>query len=364
MATYYVGPSSAGAADGTSWANRYGTLNAAEDRPVAAGDTVYVGPGTYREQLTVDVSGSSGSPITYIGDYTGAVTDGVGGVVRVTGSDDDIATARTSCVAAASKNYRTFRGFTLDLSSSHHIGCSGACSNWIVEDCYFSLLPSNSVASAYFAGTGTSNTVRRCYFIGRHYGAEFSHSSSVSSAGHLVENCIFVGLTRGVSSVRVGGITIKNCSFWTCTAGIRVATALAGGQTVTVNNCLFQVCGTALQATATGEITENYNALYFNSTDRTSTSTGANSNAYPALPDTRWFFETVLDDGTLLSPFDLASYAPLINVAGTSPATSDMRGTGAVGAQREWGALEYDPSLDFEAGAGAAIYRRVARVLG
>lgn len=293
MTTYYVGAGGSDAANGLSWANRKLTLNGAEDVPLAAGDTVYVGPGTYRESLSCDVSGSSGSPITYIGDYSGVNTDGAGGVVRITGSNDDIATTRASCITALSKNYRTFRGFTLDLTSSHHVGCSGACSNWIVEDCYFSLLPSNSVASVYFAGTGTNNTVRRCYFIGRHFGIEFTHSASVSDAAHLVENCIFMGLTRGVSSVRVGGITVRNSSFWSCTAGVRVATALAGGQTVTVNNCLLQVCATAVQATATGEITENYNALYFNSTDRTSTSTGANSNAYPALLDTRWFFEAV-----------------------------------------------------------------------
>ncbi len=239
------------------------------------------------------MSGSAGNPITYIGDYTGANTDGAGGVVRITGSNDDIATTRSSCITAASKNYRTFRGFTFDLSSSHHIACSTACSNWIVEDCYFSLLPNNSVASAEFAGTGTSNTVRRCFFIGRHFGVEFTHSSTVSSAGHLVENCIFIGMIRGISSVRVGGATVKNCAFWSCTAGVRVATALAGGQTITVNNCLLQICTTAFQATATGEITENYNALYFNATDRTSTDTGANSNAYPALLDPRWFFEAV-----------------------------------------------------------------------
>lgn len=293
MTVYYVGLGGSDSNNGLSWANRKLTLNGAEDIPVVAGDTVYVGPGTYRESLTCDVSGSSGSPIAYVGDYSGANTDGTGGVVRITGSDNDIAATRASCITAASKNYRTFRGFTFDLSSSHHIACTTSCSNWIVEDCYFSLLPSNTVASVDFAGTGTANTVRRCFFIGRHFGVEFTHSASVSGAGHLVENCMFIGMTRGISSVRVGGVTVKNCGFWCCVVGVRVATALAGGQTVTVNNCLLQICTTALQATVVGEITENYNALYFNSTDRTSTDAGANSNAYPPLLDTRWFFELV-----------------------------------------------------------------------
>ena len=62
MTTYYVGTGGNDSNNGTTWALRKLTLNGAEDIPVAAGDTVYVGAGTYRETLTVDVSGSSGSP--------------------------------------------------------------------------------------------------------------------------------------------------------------------------------------------------------------------------------------------------------------------------------------------------------------
>lgn len=294
MTTYYVGAGGSDAANGLSWANRKATINGAEDIPVAAGDTVYVGPGTYRESLTCDVSGSSGSPIAYIGDYSGANTDGTGGVVRITGSNDDIAATRASCITAASKNYRTFKNINFDLGSSHLVSASGACSNWIVEGCYFGAMPSATTAAMSFAGTGTANTVRRCaFFNARSYGVEISHSSTVDNAGHMIENCIIIGGNRGVSIVRVGGVTIRNCMFLAGTAGVRVATALSGGQTVTINNCTFHGITTALQATATGEITENYNALYSNSTDRTATSTGANSNAYPPLLDPRWFFEAV-----------------------------------------------------------------------
>ena len=75
MTTYYVGSGGSDAADGLSWANRKLTLNGAEDVSVAAGDTVYVGPGVYRHTLTVDVSGSAGNIITYIADVTGQNTD-------------------------------------------------------------------------------------------------------------------------------------------------------------------------------------------------------------------------------------------------------------------------------------------------
>lgn len=47
----------------------------------------------------------------------------------------------------------------------------------------------------------------------------------------------------------------------------------------------------------------------------------------------------------VLTPFDLSSYSLLINRAGTIPTVSDMRGTTVLGAQREWGALEYNSAI-------------------
>jgi len=73
MTIYYVGPGGNDANNGLSWANRKLTLNGAEDVPVAAGDTVYVGPGVYREGLVLDVDGSVGNIITYIADVTGRI---------------------------------------------------------------------------------------------------------------------------------------------------------------------------------------------------------------------------------------------------------------------------------------------------
>ena len=165
MATYYVGIGGNDSNDGTSWSSRKLTLNGAEDIPVAAGDTVYVGPGTYRERLTCDVSGSSGSPISYIGDYDGSHTDSVGGVVRITGSDNDLASARNVCISAY-KDYRTFIGFTLDSNNPvygliytadyDNIGLT-------VERC---ALYSQSHCIKNANRTFSNLTVRNCYFSG------------------------------------------------------------------------------------------------------------------------------------------------------------------------------------------------------
>lgn len=354
MATYYVGIGGDDGANGTTWALRKLTLNGAENIPVTAGDTVYVGPGTYREMLTVDVSGSAGSPITYIGDYSGANTNGVGGVVRITGSDDDQSAARANCIttAGSQRNYRTWRGFVLDMcTNSDPLRNDAAGTNWIVDQCYFADCPDGRKC-INLVGACNNSVISNCVFFAHGNavaGIDLNNGSTVSDTGIVISNCLFLIGLMGINSTRVGGVTVKNSTFLS-RGGINIATALAAGQTITVNNCLFAYGNKALTGTAAGEIIENYNTFWANATNRTNTDTGANSVTYPPLFDTCWFFELVSGKGRMLSPFDLASYSQLVNVAGTSPSSTDARGTGTVGTQREWGALEYDPAL---------LYRRV-----
>lgn len=363
MTTRYVGPGGNDGNNGTSWATRKATLTGVEDTPVVAGDTVYVGPGTYREQLTCDVSGTAGNVITYIGDYTGANTDGVGGIVRITGLDADSgAFARDKQVLADTKNYRTFRGFTFD-------GCNGNFNlqltnvqNWTIDEC--AIYSGVSGGCIYLAGASQlAVTVSNCHLVpaANGYGVYSTHSATVDNAGHTITSCIIGGgagaSSHGVYIIRVGGITVNNCLIYGAAYGVRVGTALSGGppqQVVTVNNCVLTRCGTALQATTVNEFTENYNALSLNGIARSNVNTGANSNAYTWLPDDRWFHEAT-NGGRLLTPFDMASYCALVNVAGTSPPAADLRGTTVQGAQREWGALEYDSTLLIESAGGGML---------
>ena len=47
----------------------------------------------------------------------------------------------------------------------------------------------------------------------------------------------------------------------------------------------------------------------------------------------------------MATPFDLASYSPIVNVASATAPAADLRGSAIIGANRELGPLEYDPSL-------------------
>lgn len=342
MTTYYVGAGGNNANAGTSWAQRKLTLNGAEDIPVAAGDTVYVGAGIYRETLTVDVSGSSGSPITYIGDYDGSHTDGTGGVVRITGSDDDITATRANCITVTSKNYRTYKYFVMDMTTSNNYTQDTACTDTVFDGCYADSIYMNKP-------TGATKVINS-HIIFLHAYA----SSVINSPDFIVENCIFTGIGYGIQITNVTNFVVKNCTFIGKTEGIRGSLGTNGsGNVMYCYNSIFYRCTTALSLafTSGNDIVEDYNTFYGCATNRNTVSVGANSIKVPPNFDTRWFFE-MLHGGSLVSPFDLASYSALINVAGTSPTTADLRGTAKIGAERELGALEYDSTLDIEAGSG------------
>lgn len=345
MATYYVGSGGNNGNNGLSWANRKLTLNGVEDIPVAAGDIVYVAPGSYNEMLTLDVSGSSGNPITYIGDVTGQNTDGIGGPVRITGSSNNQTAANNNCITGASRSYRTFRGFYFDTVLFQAVTLTTASGNNIIEDCYFAGLGQGAVV-VNIAGTGTNNTIRRCVFIGAQgTPIGFTHTSTVDSSGHVVENCLFVGpANRGIGITRVGGITINHCTFIGCPIAIQVDTALTVGQTTTVRNSQILWCYAAgMQAvTAPGtnlEITEDYNNFWGSGTARINVTTGSNSSAHTPL-----FEAPILLDGYQFpwNPFALSSWSTLRRKAGTSMASDGLFGITrpATDSKKSWGAIQ------------------------
>lgn len=286
MTTYYVGVGGNDGNSGLTWALRKLTLNGAEDVPVVANDDVYVGPGAYRESLTLDVSGSAGNPITYIADVTGENTDQIGGVVRITGSDNDTATARSQCIeATAARDYRTFRGFHMDMGSSRIIKANGNCENWIIEDCCFYSMADDGIEMT--TGATADFIIRRCMFVGVGTGNRmiYIENGATVTGNHLIENCVFLGASRASSAVwvnRIDGGTIRNCLFLGCYIGADMNN-LAVATQWDVENCIFESCYQALNASVLGEIVEDYNTFWENGTDRVNTNVGGNSQAYPSL---------------------------------------------------------------------------------
>ncbi len=72
--------------DGLSPQSAWASLSKLEE-VMKAGDTAYVGPGLYREMVTVANSGTADAWITFVGDTTGQHTGDPPGTVMVTGAD-------------------------------------------------------------------------------------------------------------------------------------------------------------------------------------------------------------------------------------------------------------------------------------
>lgn len=360
MTTRYVGSGGNDSNTGLSWAQRKLTLNGVEDTPVEAGDTVYVGAGTYRETLTCDVDGSSGSPITYIGDFTGEHTDGVGGEVRITASNDD-STYETRHGVVADKNYRTFEGFTIEVSPElagyYKFGLvSTNASNLIVRKCVF-YWGFGAIEIIYTDTTPRTRLIENCVVIGGYNGIRIrATGGNVDNDLTTIQNCLFLGQRttgNGVMADYVGGVSINNCTFLFGDNGVSMNShALTAGQHVTVKNSLFTLMNNvALYGVAshTADITEDYNNFCFCYNARYNVDKGAHStNSYHIL-DTRWAHK-MMQGGKLLTPFDHAYYSRLVDVAGSSPTTTDIRGTAVQGAERELGALEYNSGLSIDIG--------------
>jgi len=370
MATRYCGIGGNDGNTGLSWAQRKLTLGGVEDTPVVADDVCYIGPGVYRELLICDVSGNAGNPITYIADDTGENTDGVGGVVRITGSDNDQTETRANCITANGIDYRTFRGFVFDTTSGIEVNVVGSPENWIVEDCEFQ--PSASAALLKFIGdTQTTCIVRRCKFYSSGgsstYAIEFESAAGLGDADHLVANCIFeTGGSRGVNIDDVGGIDFIQCTFAGCDTGIRITDALPGGHTVcNVYDSIFVGCVTAMQSVNLGELVENFNTFYRNNTARTNVNVGANSQTYPPL-----FVSQILNAGAgLVSGFKfpyqhgaLSEWSQVAAITGTNEQSTDLHAKRrpATASKNSWGAVQ---RTDMEVETGTVQAGTYARVL-
>jgi len=345
MTTRYVGIGGDDGWDGLAWVSRKQTLNGAENTPVAATDIVYVGPGVYRELLTLDISGAAGQPITYIGDVTGEHTDGIGGIVRITGSNDDIVTARANAITCgAARTYRTFRGFMMDMGSGSLITTNGfLCTDWILEDCILQGMANQR--NIYCDGRSINFIIQRCiFYISQSYGINFLAAAVLDNSNNLVQNCLFIGAGTGVVTARVGGIIVKNSTF-IGRQGVLVTNALTVGQTVTVNNCIFAFLYVALTGTVAGEIVENYNTFWGNGTDRTLTNIGANSVAYPPLYNP--FLQLSGFRYPSYIPLELSMWSQIRARLGSAEATDDIMGMTrpVTAAKNSWGAVQYADAL-------------------
>jgi hypothetical protein len=276
------------------------------------------------------------NPITYVGDVTGEHTDGVGGIVRITGSDDDQSTTRNVAIYLPGRSYRTFRGFLMDLCTQAIFSAETNPVGLIVEDCSFR--PGGSYC-VYINGTGGKNSIRRCVFNGYRYTIiVFSHATGATNTGNIVANCLFHGGATAVLVTRVH-TTIKNCTVLHCVTAFRVDWSVTIGQVSVISNCILEDCGTGIAAKVRGEFIENYNSLFGITTLRSLTDAGANSNTYPALFDQTLLVKGYQFPGSIGA---LSEWSQLARIAGLREAGDDLFGVArpTTASKKSWGAVQ------------------------
>ncbi len=285
--------------------------------------------------------------IKFIGDVTGTFTDGVGGMVRITGSTTDLVSARNTCINIGAFNFRTYRGFSLDTPNN---GCYavGAGTNNILEDSFAYFGPNGGVIQFT---TATKNTVRRCVVIGdaqNRQGIYFNGGSTVDNSANLVENCIVVSSGGAcIGATRVGGILVRNCLCVSGGKGVQVLTTIPVlGQGIQVLNSIFQGMGSAgvTALTTADNLVEDYNAFFNNLADRTLALVGTHSISEPIL-----YMGPILFSGLKLPERDLLSfwqnneYSAPRGVAGLNPPPDDLFGMlrPTTAAKVSWGPIQY-----------------------
>jgi len=303
MATWYVrktgSNSSAGTSAGAAWLTIGHAL--ASGSGVAAGDSIYIGAGVYRETDTVAISGSSGGgSINIIGDVDGAKTSDAG-EVRWTAytTNDTTAPASSVLLALGSQSYLAFSLLTMvgGAGSTTMLTASGS-TNISFTDCTFldAATPGNgSWTLTAVAAAATSWTIDRCTFFSTKQYTTIAitlPTTNIGSADYdsmiVIRNSLFISVggqtsggvlnmsTSGSNTYKGGGVRVYNCNILTGGIGFWANSAsLSTTVPCEIHNSII-VCTAGTNANTSGQITETYN-LFYSPTPRTNVTAGTGS---------------------------------------------------------------------------------------
>ena len=260
---------------------------------IGSGDTVYIAPGVYRENVTI--AGTYTAATYIIGDPTAAQFAGVSqGLVRLTNYlTTDTASPSGTIMYSGNKNFLNISYLYFDGSAVMlNIGNSN---NTVVENCAFigsSLTGSSGIQGSFNTGVTVNNTIRKCIFMTGSYGVYIAvgggHTSDWS-LGFTIQDCAFIGaspvtastpaiiFTRTTGAANLaGGINIYNCYIQSAVQGI---TFDCGNVTYPTNvrNCIITNCGTGIVGRGTTTNIQDYNRIIGCSTTLTNVATGANT---------------------------------------------------------------------------------------
>lgn len=329
---------------GGAWAtvvNAFSAANGSGGRQViAGGDTIYLAPGIYREQLSPSLNVDNGI-VSFIGDVDGSHTNTAGGEVRITGYTTDLGNNSTSTVfniQAVPGNLSVSNIFFESAGNASALGIQPACHDLTFTNCAFG----GAVGIACNVGIGAHRpanvTFERC--IIHSYATALNITMDTSSligadydANVVVRNCIITsmggfgisGVPSGALAYKGGGIRIRNCTV----LGGSTAISMQGSGTSSGIPCtVFDSIVAANNATITtgnfGQIFEDYNRVFGQALNNVVSGGHSSVDLFFGRLGLHWGQERIW--GGIPRPFGSPTVDNQALVAGSSPTTNTWPG--------------------------------------
>ena len=268
---------------------------------LTAGDTVYLGAGTYRSVYSANTQVSFNGQLNIFGDVTGQYT-GDAGMVQLTAytTNDKTAPSSTTLLNLNGKSNLSFSNIMFVVGNAIGITATTATSqNISFRDCSFldgyqgntAIITATTAQAASFAWT-----IDRCYFF---CGAGASGSNILFTAPtvatgdyslnvNITNSLVMMGgsarmigfAPTGALSGHPGGIKINNSFFYGMSSAFTITAAGASTNLPCsiYNSVVYSMSNTSLSANQANTLIENYN-LFVSSASRSNVSAGANTIA-------------------------------------------------------------------------------------
>ena len=265
MATYYVknggNDLSAGTSAATAWATIAKALGATG---IASGDTLYIAPGIYSEQVTIGMT-SATATTSIIGNPTGNLFPGVTPAPVIITNLNTTLSANSyagTVITSSNKNFLNWQNISFKTYGNTLISASNA-RNWSFSKCIFTASRYTGSSLVVTAPTSLSLnlTVSDCSFLGGSVQLQIS-GNNVSDTTSIQTSVFVVGATACILATSLGGY-VSNCTFIGCAD--RSIHLVNGSLTfpLYVQNSLF-IASYSVDLSCTGvanSIIENYNRL-------------------------------------------------------------------------------------------------------
>ena len=274
MATYYVRQDGSDSNTGLGSTNllAWKTIGKvfASGSVVTGGDIVYIAPGTYTESISV-LATSPTSEVQIIGNPTSSQFGGVNaGVVKLSAynaAGTAVVNNNTYLITATSKNYYAFSNIVFESAHTGSIsGIEFFTSRYIkFNQCVFRTENNPGVSSGaqMFLTPPTSQRldaqITNCYFGPSSAYAVFIVGQSQTSDTTKIENCYFDGGNSERLLPYSITAAITNCTFVNVPSNAISQSSGSANAFLTIKNCLFKRCTTAISGTSSVSGAQTYN---------------------------------------------------------------------------------------------------------